>query len=69
MNVQKTIHKALKNPEVNLVLEVSARAREIEQREPATELTPSTGLGVNPTTAQAIMGSGQVLHNERELVP
>lgn len=64
MSVQKIIEKALKNPDVSLVLEISARAREIEQREPARDLRPSTGVGVNPTTAQGIIGSGHVLHNE-----
>ena len=64
-SVQKTIDKAVReNPDVRLVLEISARAREIEQREPAKELEPSTGVGVNPTTAQGIIGSGHVLHDQ-----
>jgi len=59
MKAEKIVNNALKeNPEVRLVLEVSARARENEQREPAKELRPSTDVSANPTTAQGIVGSG-----------
>lgn len=65
MNTQKIIKKATKdNPEIALVLEISARAREIEQRESPQELRPSTDVGVNPTAAQGIIGSGHVLHDK-----
>lgn len=65
MDAQKLIEKAAKeNPDIALVIEIAARAREIEQREPARELRPTTDVGVNPTTAQGIIGSGQVLHDK-----
>ncbi len=65
MDTQKIIKKAAKeNPEIALVLEISARARETEQREPAKELRPSTDVGMNPTTAQGIIYSGCVLGDE-----
>ena len=64
MNTQKTIDKALKNPDVSLVLEISARARALEQREPPKELRPSTDVAVNPTTAQGIIESGHILSDK-----
>ena len=69
MDTQKLIKKAAKeNPDIRLVLEISARARETEQREPAKELRPSTDVGMNPTTAQGIIYSGCVLGDERNLI-
>lgn len=63
-NVQRTIDNAIcENPEVRLVLEISARAREIEQREPPRELTPTSDIGLNPTAAQGVIPSGHVLEN------
>jgi hypothetical protein len=65
MNAQKVIDKARKqNPDIDLVLEISARARQIEQREPVKDLRPATDVGVNPTTAQGIVWSGCVLGDE-----
>jgi len=69
MDTQKIIKKAAKeNPDIGLVLEIAARARETEQREPAKELRPATEVGVNPTTAQGIISSGCVLGDERDLI-
>ena len=69
MDAQKLIKKAAReNPDIALVLEISARAREIEHREPAKELRPTTDVGVNPTTAQGVICSGGVLGNERDLI-
>ena len=70
VDTQKLIEKAAKeNPEIALVLEISARAREIEQREPAKELRPTTDVGANPTAAQGVISSGHVLHDQRDLTP
>ena len=64
MDAQKIIKDAIKeNPDISLVLEISARAREIEQREPAKELRQETAVGANPTAAQGIVYSGCVLGN------
>jgi hypothetical protein len=69
MDAKKLVKKAAKeNPDIKLVLEVSARAREAEQREPAKELRPSTDVGMNPTTAQGVIYSGCVLRDERDLI-
>jgi|HubBroStandDraft_6_1064221.scaffolds.fasta_scaffold37702_2 hypothetical protein len=69
MNTKQALKKAVKeNPDIELVLEISARARETEQREPAKELRPSTDVGMNPTTAQGIVYSGCVLSDERNLI-
>jgi hypothetical protein len=53
MDAQKTIKKVTKeNPEIALVLEVSARAREIDQREPVMDLKPASDIAANPIAAQ-----------------
>ncbi len=69
MHTRKIIKKAVKeNPDIALVLEISARARESEQREPAKELRPATDVAANPTNTQGIIGSGCVLGDERDLI-
>jgi hypothetical protein len=63
MDAQKTVKKATEeNPDIALVLEISARAREIEQREPAMDLRPTADVSANPATAQgSIHCSGYIL--------
>jgi hypothetical protein len=69
MRMKKIIGDAIKeNPEIALVLEISARAREIEQREPAKELTGATSIGANPTTAQGVIQSEHVLKDKGDLI-
>jgi hypothetical protein len=59
MRTPKPIKKAIAdNPEIALVLEISARAWEAEQREPTMDLVPTAGVAANPTAAQ---GSIQLL--------
>ena len=70
MRTKKMITNAVReNPDIALVLEISARAREIEQREPVQDLTPATDVAANPTNAQGSIASGCVLSDERDLVP
>jgi hypothetical protein len=71
MDTQKIIEKAAKeNPEIALVLEISARAREIDQTESAMDLKPASDIAANPTTAQGcIHYSGHVLTDEGYLIP
>ena len=71
MDTQKIIEKGTKeNPEIALVLEISARAREIDQREPMIDLRPASDIAANPTAAQgSIHYSGHVLTDERHLIP
>ena len=70
MKMKKMIANAIReNPEVAVVLEISARARETEQRELAKELKPTTSVAANPTTAQGVIWSGCVLHDQRNLIP
>jgi len=64
MKTLEIIDKAVKeNPDIALVLEISARAREIEQREPVKELEPATDVAANPTKSQGIICLGCVLGN------
>jgi hypothetical protein len=72
MDTQKIIKKAVEeNPEIALVLEISARAREIDQREPTIDLRPTADIAANPTAAQGSMHyySGHVLTDEGHLIP
>lgn len=70
MKAQKIIARAVReNPDVALVLEISARAREAEQRELPVDFRPATDVAANPVAAQgAVYGSGCVLTDERHLV-
>lgn len=69
MDTQKIIKKAIKeNPDIALVLEISARAQENEQREPTKELRPATDVAANPTNTQGVINLGCVLGNERDLI-
>ena len=69
MNAKQLVRKAVKdNPEVCLVLEIAARAREVEGREPVKELGATTSIGANPTAAQGVIQSGCVLKDERNLI-
>ena len=67
---KKMIGAAIReSPEIALVLEISARAREIEQREPVTDLRPATDVSANPAAAQgSIHCSGHVLSDEGYLI-
>jgi hypothetical protein len=69
MKTKKMIANAVReNPDIALVLEVSARAKETEQREPVQDLTPATDVAANPTNTQGSVSSGCVLSDERDLV-
>jgi len=53
MDVKKITQEAIEtNPEIKLVLEIAARARETEARTPAMELTPSTDVVALPNQRQ-----------------
>jgi hypothetical protein len=67
---KKMIKKAVEeNPEVAFVLQISARARDIEQLEQVPlDLTPATDVAANPTNTQGTIASGCVLSDERYLV-
>lgn len=63
MSAEK-IEKALKeNPEVRLVLEIAARARDIESREPPRELGAATEVVAIPTNPQCGVKSWSVLED------
>jgi hypothetical protein len=52
-NIEQIINDGLKeNPDVRLVLEIAARAREIEARETPRELWTSTEVATTPTNPQ-----------------
>jgi hypothetical protein len=69
MKAKKMIADAVReNPEIALVLQISAHVREIEQRESVQELTPATDVAANPTNTQGSIPSGCVLGNERDLI-
>lgn len=70
MRAKKMIANAVReNPDITLVLEISARAREIEQREPVTDLRPATDVSANPAAAQgSIHWSGHILGDEGNLI-
>jgi len=70
MKMKKMIANAIReNPEVAVVLEISARAREIEQREPVLDLRPPADLSATPTAAQgSIHCSGRILADEGYLI-
>ena len=70
MDAKQLIEEALKvNPEVCLVLEVAARARGLEEREPIREFRAEPSIGANPTAAQGAIPSGCVLKYDRYLIP
>ncbi len=53
MNTNQTIKKALnENPDVRLVLEVAARARDAEAKEPPREIGAATEVAAIPTHPQ-----------------
>jgi len=69
MDTRKIIAKVVKdNPDIALVLEISARARESEQREPAKELRSANDVAANPTSAQGVIQLGCILGDERNLI-
>ena len=70
MKTKKMIANAVReNPDIALVLEISARAREIEQREPGTDLKPATDVSANPAAAQGSTHcSGHILSDEGNLI-
>ncbi len=53
LNTAEMIEKTLKeNPEVRLILDIAARARETEGREPPREIGTATGVVAIPSNAQ-----------------
>jgi hypothetical protein len=69
MDATKIIKQAIDdNPDIRLVLDIAARAREAQEREPAKDLRASTDVGANPTTSQGIVFSGHVLCDQRNLI-
>lgn len=70
MDSMKIIEKAIKeNPELALILEVSARAQQAADLEPVKELRTTTDVAANPTTNQGVISLGCVLGDEGNLVP
>jgi hypothetical protein len=53
MNADQIIQDALdKNPDVRLVLEIAARARDMEAKEPPREIGVATEVAAIPTNPQ-----------------
>lgn len=72
LNARKMIENAVgENPEIALVLEISARARENERKEPMMESIPAPGVAANPVVGQGgiLHYLGHVLSDERHLIP
>ncbi len=56
MNATQQIDKALKeNPDIQVVLDIAARARETEERELPHEIVVSTEVTVIPTDSQCAL--------------
>jgi hypothetical protein len=56
MNIEKVIKSNLKeNPEVRLVLEIAARARDLEALEPPREIGFATDIVAIPTKSQSLV--------------
>jgi len=56
MDAEKIVQKAIKaNPDIQLVLDIAARAREAEARTPPAELRPTTEVVALPTNPQCIV--------------
>ncbi len=56
MNPVQIIQNALdKNPEMRLVLEIAARAREVESRELPRDIGLATDIAVVPTNSQSLV--------------
>ena len=56
MDAEKIMQKAIKaNPDIQLVLDIAARAREAEARTLPAELNPTTEVVALPTNPQCIV--------------
>jgi len=56
MDAQQIVKKAIsENPEVRLVLEIAARARAIEENNPAVDLTPKNEVVAVPNNVQFVV--------------
>ncbi len=56
MNAEQTIQNALdKNPDIRLVLEIAARAREAESKEPPRNIGIATETAAIPTNSQCLV--------------
>lgn len=72
MKTNQIIRDAVaEHPEIRLILEIAARARETEAREQPRELGLATEVVAIPTHTQygLLSDSGHVLSNQRYLVP
>lgn len=72
MKTEKFIEKAVReNPEVAVVLEISARARNFGEREPALDSASTVGVAATPTAAQGSIhcyDSRHVLCDQRQVI-
>ena len=56
MNAEQMIKNATdKNPEIRLVLEIAARARELESKQPPRDIVTATETVAIPTSSQALV--------------
>jgi hypothetical protein len=56
MSVEKLIKNALdKNPEIRLVLDIAARARDAESKEPPRNIGVATDIVAIPTNSQCLV--------------
>jgi hypothetical protein len=56
MNAEQMIKKALdENPEILLVLEIAARARDAESKEPPRNIGTATDIVAIPTNSQCLV--------------
>ena len=56
MNVEQIIKSALdENPDIRLVLEIAARAREAESKEPPRNIGVATDIVAVPTNSQCLV--------------
>lgn len=59
VNAQQVVKDALsKNPDMRLVLEIAARAREVESKEPPISMDRATETVAVPTNPQGLVPQG-----------
>ena len=59
MNAEQVIKDALdRNPEIRLVLEIAARAREVESKDPPRNMEVATETVAIPTNSQGLVPLG-----------
>lgn len=65
VSTQTVIKQAMQeNPELQLILDVVRRARELEERGTVVEPLMPAHVGANPATSQGVVFSGHILNDK-----